>query len=149
MAGVNKCIILGRLGRDPEARTVGTGGKVVSFSVATSEDWTDKASGERKSKTQWHRVVIWNEHLAGVAERFLKKGSEVYLEGSIETRKFTDKDGAERETTEIVLSKFKGELALVGGRQEDRNGDERPAASAPRAAAKPAPDYMDDDDIDF
>ena len=122
MAGVNKVILLGRLGRDPEARTMQNGGKVVSFSVATSENWNDKASGERKERTQWHRVVIYNEALGGIAERFLKKGSEVYLEGQLETRKYTDKDGAERETTEVVLRQFRGELTLVGGRAS--GGDE-------------------------
>ena len=116
MAGVNKVILLGRLGRDPEARNMPSGGKVVSFSVATSETWNDKASGERKERTQWHRVVIFNEALGGIAERFLKKGSEVYLEGQLETRKYTDKEGAERETTEVVLRQYRGELTLVGGR---------------------------------
>ena len=122
MAGVNKVILLGRLGRDPEARNMPSGGKVVSFSVATSETWNDKASGERKERTQWHRVVIFNEALGGIAERFLKKGSEVYLEGQLETRKYTDKEGAERETTEVVLRQFRGELTLVGGRAS--GGDE-------------------------
>ena len=149
MSGVNKVIILGRLGRDPEARNMPSGGKVVSFSVATSETWTDKASGERKERTQWHRVTIFNEALGGIAERFLKKGSEVYIEGAMETRKFTDKDGAEREITEVVLRPYRGELTLIGGRQEDRNGDERPASPAPRAAAKPAPAPMDDDEVPF
>jgi single-strand DNA-binding protein len=146
MAGVNKAIILGRLGRDPEVRTMPSGGKVVSFSVATSETWNDKASGERKERTQWHRVAIFNEALGGIAERFLKKGSEVYLEGQIETRKYTDKDGAERETTEIVLRPYRGELTLVGGRaggdSEGGNGGggyaprERSAAPARSASAQ-------------
>jgi len=123
MAGVNKVILLGRLGRDPEARNMPSGGKVVSFSVATSETWNDKASGERKERTQWHRVVIFNEALGGIAERFLKKGSEVYLEGQLETRKFTDKEGAERETTEVVLRPYRGELTLVGGRGGSDGGE--------------------------
>ncbi len=145
MAGVNKVILLGRLGRDPEARNMPSGGKVVSFSVATSETWNDKASGERKERTQWHRVVIFNEALGGIAERFLKKGSEVYLEGQLETRKYTDKEGAERETTEVVLRQFRGELTLVGGRASggDEMGGggggyaprERSAAPASRAPA--------------
>ena len=138
MAGVNKCIILGRLGRDPESRNMPSGGKVVSFSVATSETWTDKASGERKERTQWHRVTIFNEALGGIAERFLKKGSEVYIEGAMETRKFTDKDGAEREITEVVLRPYRGELTLIGGRQEDRNGDERPAKTGQAARSSEA-----------
>lgn len=117
MAGsVNKVILVGNLGRDPEARNMQTGGKVVSFSVATSETWNDRASGERKEKTQWHRVAIFNERLGEIAEKYLRKGSKVYLEGSVETRKYTDKDGQERETTEIVLGRFRGELTLLDGR---------------------------------
>jgi single-strand DNA-binding protein len=117
MAGsVNKVILVGNLGRDPEARNMQSGGKVVSFSVATSETWNDRASGERKEKTQWHRVAIFNEKLGEIAEKYLKKGSKVYLEGQIESRKYTDKDGQERETTEIVLGRFKGELTLLDGR---------------------------------
>jgi single-strand DNA-binding protein len=117
MAGsVNKVILVGNLGRDPESRNMQSGDKVVSFSVATSESWNDRASGERKEKTQWHRVAIFNQKLGEIAERYLKKGSKVYLEGSIESRKYTDKDGNERETTEIVLGKFRGELTLLDGR---------------------------------
>jgi len=117
MAGsVNKVILVGNLGRDPEARNMQTGGKVVSFSVATSESWNDRASGERKEKTQWHRVAIFNEKLGEIAEKYLRKGSKVYLEGQLESRKYTDKDGQEREITEVVLSRFKGELTLLDGR---------------------------------
>jgi single-strand DNA-binding protein len=117
MAGsVNKVILVGNLGRDPEARNMQSGGKVVSFSVATSETWNDRASGERKEKTQWHRVAIFNEKLGEIAEKYLRKGSKVYLEGQLESRKYTDKDGQEREITEIVLSRFKGELTLLDGR---------------------------------
>ena len=123
MAGVNKAIIVGNLGRDPEARNMQNGGKVVSFSVATSETWTDKASGERKDKTQWHRIAIFNERLGEIAEKYLKKGSKVYLEGQIETRKFTDKDGQERETTEIVLGRFRGELTLLDSRGGGEMGE--------------------------
>ena len=140
MAGVNKVILLGRLGRDPESRTFATGGKVVSFSMATSESWTDKASGEKKERTQWHRIVIFNEGIAGVAERFLKKGSEVYIEGQIETRKYTDKDGAETEITEIVLRNFRGSLTLVGGGGggEDRGDANHPAPNGNGRTPKPA-----------
>src|SRR3954463_7238847 len=116
MAGVNKVILVGNLGRDPEARNMQSGGKVVSFSIATSETWNDKASGERKEKTQWHRIAIFNEKLGEIAEKYLKKGSKVYLEGALESRKYTDKDGQEREITEVVLSKFRGELTLLDGR---------------------------------
>lgn len=117
MAGsVNKVILVGNLGRDPEARNMQSGGKVVSFSVATSETWNDRASGERKEKTQWHRVAIFNERLGEIAEKYLRKGSKVYLEGALESRKFTDKDGQEREITEVVISRFKGELTLLDSR---------------------------------
>ncbi len=123
MAGVNKVILVGNLGRDPEARNMQNGGKVVSFSIATSETWNDKASGERKEKTQWHRIAIFNEKLGEIAEKYLKKGSKVYLEGQIETRKYTDKDGQERETTEIVLGRFKGELTLLDSRGGGEGGE--------------------------
>jgi single-strand DNA-binding protein len=139
MAGsVNKVILVGNLGRDPEARTMQSGGKVVSFSIATSESWNDKASGERKEKTQWHRIAIFNEKLGEIAERYLKKGSKVYLEGSLESRKFTDKDGMERETTEVVLARFRGELTLLDSRSGDSGGEggySRPPAAARQAAA--------------
>jgi single-strand DNA-binding protein len=116
---VNKVILVGNLGRDPEARNMQTGGKVVSFSVATSETWNDRASGERREKTQWHRVAIFNEKLGEIAEKYLRKGSKVYLEGQLESRKYTDKDGNERETTEVVIGRFKGELTLLDGRGGD------------------------------
>ena len=124
MAGsVNKVILVGNLGRDPEVRNTQSGGKVVSFSVATSETWNDRASGERKEKTQWHRVAIFNERIGEIAEKYLRKGSKVYLEGALESRKYTDKDGQEREITEVVLSRFRGELTLLSGRGEG-GGDE-------------------------
>ncbi|MBK1661592.1 single-stranded DNA-binding protein, partial [Paracraurococcus ruber] len=125
MAGsVNKVILVGNLGRDPEARNMQSGGKVVSFSVATSESWNDRASGERKEKTQWHRVAIFNEKLGEIAEKYLRKGSKVYLEGALESRKFTDKDGQEREITEVVIGRFKGELTLLDGRGGGGEGGE-------------------------
>ena len=124
MAGsVNKVILMGNLGRDPESRTLQNGGKVVTFSIATSETWSDKASGERKERTQWHRIVIFNDRLGEVAERYLKKGRKVYIEGALETRKFTDKDGQERETTEVVLKQFRGELVLLDNRQDEAGGE--------------------------
>jgi single-strand DNA-binding protein len=144
MAGsVNKVILVGHLGRDPEARTTQNGGKVVSFSIATSESWSDKASGERKEKTQWHRIVIWNEKLGEIAEKYLRKGTLVYLEGALETRKYTDKDGQERETTEVVLQRFRGELTMLGGRGEgggasEGGGGYQQRAPAAATAAKPA-----------
>ena len=142
MAGsVNKVILIGNLGRDPESRTMQNGGKVVSFSIATSETWNDKASGERKEKTQWHRIAIFNEKLGEIAEKYLKKGSTVYVEGALESRKFTDKDGAEREITEVVLSRFRGELTLLGGRSSEGGNTfsgESSGGYTPRApAARP------------
>jgi single-strand DNA-binding protein len=119
MAGsVNKVILVGNLGRDPEVRRMTSGEPIVNLSVATSESWRDKASGERKEKTEWHRVVIFNENLAKVAEQYLRKGSKVYLEGQLATRKWTDKDGQEKYTTEIVLNRFRGELVLLDARGE-------------------------------
>ena len=117
MAGsVNKVILIGNLGKDPEVRSLNSGDKVVNLSIATSETWRDKATGERKEKTEWHRVVIFNEQLAKVAEQYLKKGSKVYIEGQLQTRKWTDNSGAEKYSTEIVLQKFRGELTMLGGR---------------------------------
>lgn len=118
MAGsVNKVILIGNLGKDPEVRTMNNGGEVVSFSIATSENWNDKASGERKEKTEWHNVVIFNENLGRIAKQYLRKGSSVYVEGQLQTRKWTDKDGHDRYTTEVVLQRFRGELTLLGGRE--------------------------------
>lgn len=117
MAGsVNKVIIVGNLGRDPEVRSFQNGGRVCSLNVATSESWKDKASGEKKERTEWHRVSIFNDALVGIAERYLKKGSKVYLEGQLETRKYTDKDGVEKYSTEVVLRPYRGELTLLDGR---------------------------------
>jgi single-strand DNA-binding protein len=128
MAGsVNKVILIGNLGRDPEIRSTQDGTKVANLSIATSESWRDKSSGERREKTEWHRVVIFNERLVDVAERFLKKGSKVYLEGQLQTRKWTDQSGAEKYTTEVVLQRFRGELTMLDGKGEgggmSDNGD--------------------------
>jgi len=133
MAGsVNKVIIVGNLGRDPEVRTFQNGGKVVNLRIATSETWRDKQSGDRKERTEWHSVAIFNENLAKIAEQYLRKGSTVYIEGQLETRKWQDQSGADKYTTEIVLRQFRGELTLLGGREsgssatgggdEDRGG---------------------------
>jgi single-strand DNA-binding protein len=117
MAGsVNKVILVGNLGKDPEVRRMTSGEPVVNLSVATSETWKDKSSGEKKEKTEWHRVVIFNENLAKVAEQYLKKGAKVYLEGALQTRKWTDKDGAEKYSTEIVLNRFNGTMVMLDGR---------------------------------
>lgn len=177
MAGsVNKVILVGNLGRDPEVRRLNNGEPVVNFSVATSETWRDKASGERKERTEWHNVVIFNENLARIAEQYLKKGSKVYLEGQLQSRKYTDKTGAERTATEVVLQRFRGELTLLDGRGQggetgddggygggqsfggggggSRGGDfgrsspmERRPAPAGGGGGRPAPDL--DDDIPF
>jgi len=119
---VNKVILIGNLGKDPEVRSMQNGGKVCNLSVATSESWKDKMSGERKERTEWHRVVIFNENLISVAERFLKKGSKVYLEGQIETRKWADQAGVEKYSTEVVLRPFRGELTLLDGREGGSGG---------------------------
>ena len=146
MAGsVNKVILVGNLGKDPEVRRTTSGDPVVNLSVATSESWRDKASGERKEKTEWHRVVIFNKNLADVAEKYLRKGSKVYVEGQLQTRKWTDKDGAERYSTEVVLQNFRGELTMLDGRNggsEGGGGGSRGASEAPASFQR---DEMDDE----
>ena len=120
MAGsVNKVILVGNLGRDPEVRHTQDGTKIVHLSVATSERWRDRSSGENRERTEWHRVVIFNERLGEIAEKYLAKGRTVYLEGQLQTRKWTDQSGQERYTTEVVLQRFRGELTLLGGRGDD------------------------------
>lgn len=140
MAGsVNKVILVGNLGRDPETRRLANGDPVVNLRIATSESWRDKQSGERREKTEWHSVVIFNENLAKVAEQYLRKGSKVYVEGQLQTREWQDKDGQKRYSTEIVLQRFRGELTLLDGREgggggrevEDMGGG---GYNAPRAA---------------
>lgn len=124
MAGsVNKVILIGNLGKDPEVRNTQDGSKIVNLTLATSETWNDRASGERKERTEWHRVVIFNDRVADVAERFLRKGRKVYVEGSLQTRKWTDQQGQERYTTEVVIGRFNGNLTLLDGRGEG-GGDE-------------------------
>jgi single-strand DNA-binding protein len=117
MAGsVNKVILIGNLGRDPEIRNLQDGSRVANLSIATSESWRDKASSERRERTEWHRVVIFNDRLVDVVERFLKKGSKIYVEGQLQTRKWTDQSGQEKYTTEVVLQRFRGELTMLDGR---------------------------------
>lgn len=123
MSGVNKVILVGNLGAEPEARTLNDGSKVVNLRLATSETWKDKSTGERKERTEWHSVAIFNESLGRVAEDFLRKGSRVYLEGALQTRKWTDREERERYTTEIVLQRFRGELVLLDGRQDRDDGE--------------------------
>src|SRR5258705_2407827 len=149
MAGsVNKVILVGNLGKDPEVRRMTSGEPVVSFSLATSESWRDKASGERKEKTEWHRVVIFNKNLAEVAEKYLRKGAKVYVEGQLQTRKWTDKDGAEKYSTEVVLQNFRGELTMLDGRN---GGGEGAGGGGPGASERPAHFPRDgfDDEIPF
>lgn len=117
MAGsVNKVILIGNLGKDPEVRSLNDGSKVVNLRIATSESWRDRASGERRERTEWHSVVIFNENLVKIAENYLRKGSKVYVEGQLQTRKWTDQSGQEKYTTEVVLQRFRGELTLLDGR---------------------------------
>jgi len=123
MAGsVNKVILVGNLGRDPEVRQTQDGKPIVNMSLATSESWRDRSTGERRERTEWHRVVIFNEHLADVAQKFLRKGSKVYIEGQLQTRKWTDKDGHDRYSTEVVLQPFRSELTMLDGRGEGGGG---------------------------
>jgi len=146
MAGsVNKVILVGNLGKDPEVRNTQAGAKIVNFTLATSETWNDKASGERKERTEWHRVVVFNERIADVAERFLRKGRKVYVEGSLQTRKWTDQSGQEKYTTEVVIDRFRGELTLLDSNREDGGAGEgggyaprerAPASSRPAAASR-------------
>ncbi len=140
MAGsVNKVILVGNLGKDPEIRTLQSGTKVANLSVATSENWNDRQTGERKERTEWHRVVIFNERLADVAERFLRKGRKVYLEGALETRKYTDQSGQEKYTTEVVLRNFRGELTLLDSAGGEGGATEGGGYRAERAPAQRAP----------
>ncbi len=123
MAGsVNKVILVGNLGRDPEVRSMQDGSPIVNLSVATSENWRDKNTGERREKTEWHRVVIFNENLAKVAQSYLKKGSKIYVEGQLQTRKWTDQSGVEKYSTEVVLQRFRGELTMLDGRSDGAGG---------------------------
>jgi single-strand DNA-binding protein len=126
---LNKVSLIGNVGKDPEVRTFQNGGRVANLTIATSESWKDKASGERKERTEWHRVVIYNDGLIGVVEKYVKKGAKVYLEGHLETRKYIDGEGIERYTTEVVLRPFAGELKMLDGRK----GEAAPALTPPPA----------------
>jgi single-strand DNA-binding protein len=142
---VNKVILIGNLGADPEVRNLPSGGKVVNLSVATTESWKDRTSGERKERTEWHRVVIFNENIGRVAEQYLKKGAKVYLEGQLQTRKWQDQSGQDKYSTEVVLQNFTGQLTMLDGRgdnegsstggfsgpRENRSESRRPSSSAP------------------
>ena len=152
MAGsVNKVILVGNLGKDPELRRLTSGDPVVNLSIATSESWRDKASGEKKEKTEWHRVVIFNKNIADVAEKYLKKGAKVYIEGQLQTRKWTDKDGAEKYSTEVVLQNFRGELTMLDGRSGGGEGGGFGGGGSRGAGEAPASFQRDemDDEIPF
>ena len=137
MAGsVNKVILVGNLGKDPEIRTTQDGQKIVNLTLATSETWNDRQSGERKERTEWHRVVIFNDRIGDVAERFLRKGRKVYVDGSLQTRKWTDQSGQERYSTEVVIGRFRGELVLLDSNRSDESGTEEATASRDRAASR-------------
>jgi single-strand DNA-binding protein len=173
MAGsVNKVILVGNVGKDPEIRSTQTGGKLANLTLATSETWNDKGSGERKEKTEWHRVVIFNDRLVDVVERFVKKGRKIYVEGSLQTRKWTDQSGQEKYTTEVVVDRFRGDITLLdsnrggedggysggGGGEGGYGGGSAPRAPAARQPARSggsAPSWEPnkggdlDDDIPF
>jgi single-strand DNA-binding protein len=156
MAGsVNKVILVGNLGRDPEVRSTQDGSKMANLSLATSESWKDKNSGERREKTEWHRVVIFNDRLVDVAEKYLKKGSKIYIEGQLQTRKWTDQSGQERYSTEVVVSRFRGELTMLDGRGGggegggDGGGMSEPPAQGGGGRAGAAGGGDLDDDIPF
>ncbi|MBS0386049.1 MAG: single-stranded DNA-binding protein [Proteobacteria bacterium] len=159
MAGsVNKVILVGNLGKDPEVRRLNNGDPVVNLSVATSENWRDKQTGERKEKTEWHRVVIFNENLGKVAEQYLKKGAKVYIEGQLQTRKYTDNSGAEKYTTEVVLQRYRGELTMLDGKNdgarssyEDDSGAFGASGGKKRVSSGPSETFSADldDEIPF
>ena len=161
MAGVNKVILVGNLGADPEARSLNNGGDVVNMRIATSDQWKDR-DGNRQERTEWHNVVIFNENLGRVAKSYLRKGSKVYVEGQIQTRKWADQSGNDRYTTEIVLQKFRGELVLLDSREgsgggrgafsEDFGGDDIGGGAPSRPQSRPQPAAFDtdlDDDVPF
>ncbi len=152
MAGsINKVILVGNLGKDPEIRATQDGREIANLTVATSESWKDKSSGERKEKTEWHRVVILNDGLVTVAKNYLKKGQKVYLEGALQTRKWTDKDGQDRYSTEVVLQGYGSNLTMLdrpggaGGGRSDDYGQDQSYAAAPSRNSRPVPEQLDDE----
>ena len=149
MAGsVNKVILIGNLGRDPEIRSTQDGREIANLAIATSESWKDKSSGERKEKTEWHRVVIFNDGLVGVVKNYVKKGSKVYIEGALQTRKWTNKDGQEQYSTEIVLQGFGGVLTMLDGPKSgssEGSSYSAPSYSSSSAPAQNKPELLDDE----
>jgi len=159
MAGsVNKVILIGNLGRDPEIRTTQNGSKLCNLSIATSENWKDKATGERKEKTEWHRVVVFNDNIVNVCENYLKKGAKVFIEGQLETRKWTDQSGQDKYSTEVVLRPFRGELTMLDTRGGSEGGgysqsapsnDSQSSSSQSGGSWEPKGENSFDDDIPF
>jgi single-strand DNA-binding protein len=155
---VNKVILVGNLGKDPEIRFMPDGTKVANFSIATSESWKDKTSGERRERTEWHRISVMNDKVADIVEKYVRKGSKVYVEGQLQTRKWTDQSGQEKYTTETIIGRFRGELALLDSKSGGSNDaefmgggfDDGQQDYAPKAAAKPAQKFDElDDDVPF
>ena len=152
---VNKVILVGNLGKDPEMRFMPDGTKVANFSIATSESWKDKTSGERRDRTEWHRISVMNDKIADIVEKYVRKGSKVYVEGQLQTRKWTDQSGQERFTTEVVIGRFRGELTLLdnksnGGDADYSGGGYDDSSFAPKASGKPVQKFDElDDDVPF
>ena len=150
MAGsVNKVILLGNVGQDPDIRTMQTGDRVANLSIATSESWKNKNTGEKNERTQWHRVVVFNQGLVGVIERFVSKGSKLYIEGQLETRKWNDQSGVDRYATEVVLRPFRGELVLLSSNNQSAAGGYHDKARQPAPNSEPVADFGSEDEIPF
>jgi single-strand DNA-binding protein len=144
---INRVILIGNVGKDPEIRSLNGGNRVASFSLATSDTWKDKQSGDRKEKSEWHNVVCFNEHIVKVVENYVRKGTKLYIEGKIQTRKWTDKDGKDRYTTEIVLENFRGELQLLDSKRDSEDRSERSGSGSAPMAGNPL--AGEDDPIPF
>lgn len=154
MSSLNRASLIGNVGKDPEIKTMSNGNRVANLSVATSETWKDKSTGEKKERTEWHRVTVWNDSLIGVIERYVTKGSKVMIEGQIQTRKYTDAQGVEKYSTEIVLQGFGGQLILLGGKQDSERssgggGDDYSSGFAATNTRAQTPTYDLDDDVPF
>ncbi len=149
MAGVNKVIIIGNVGKDPEIRQMQDGFKIANFSIATSESWKDKNSGERKEKTEWHRIVVMNERLSEIVEKYVRKGSKLYVEGQLQTRKWTDQSGMDRYTTEVVIGRFKGEITLLDSRNSGGGFDGASQSQPQQSYSEPEIPASIDDEMPF
>lgn len=149
MAGVNKVIIIGNVGKDPEIRQMQDGFKIANFSIATSESWKDKNTGERKEKTEWHRIAVMNERLSEIVEKYVRKGSKLYVEGQLQTRKWTDQSGMDRYTTEVVLGRFKGEITMLDSRNSGGSSDDGYSQSQPQQSSEPSMPASIDDEMPF